>query len=139
MEVTALPATPQPAGKGKGLGIAILLCFGFLFVLATQLQLLRGQGLRNAMADWRVVSAEVLAADSDELWDTVHVKIVGAARDLDVPAELPAGEVQKRLQRVEVGEYDEAWSFVRRRGKHSAKGVPALEGHGPSCGADLPL
>lgn len=105
----------------------------------TQLQLLREQGLRNAMADWRVVSAEILAADADELWDTVHVKIVGSARDLDLPLELPAAEAEKRLQRVAVAEYDEAWSFVRRRGKSSKKGVPALEGRCPSCGAELPL
>ena len=45
----------------------------------TQLELLRAQGLRNAMADWRVVSVELLSADTDELWDTVEVKVVGAA------------------------------------------------------------
>jgi len=105
----------------------------------TQLELLRDQGLRNVMADWRVVSAEILAADSDELWDTVHVKIVGAARDLDLPIDLPAAEADKRIKRVAAKEYDEAWSFVRRRGKSSKKGVPALEGRCPSCGAELPL
>jgi predicted lipid-binding transport protein (Tim44 family) len=105
----------------------------------TQLQLLRSQGLRNAMADFCVVSAEILAADCDDLWDTLHVKIVGAARDLDLPAALSPDEAEKRLRRAELREYDEAWSFVRRRGKSSRKGVPALEGRCPSCGADLPL
>jgi hypothetical protein len=105
----------------------------------TQLELLRSQGLHNAMADWRVISAEILAADSDDLWDTVHVKIVGAARDLDLPLSLSAGEAEKRMQKAKLCEYDEAWSFLRRRGKNSIKGVPALEGHCPSCGADLPV
>ena len=105
----------------------------------TQLALLRAEGLRNVMADWRVVSAELLSADADALWDTVHVKIVGAARDADVPVALPDKQVQKRVQAAPLAEYDEAWSFVRRRGKGSIKGVPALEGRCPSCGADLPL
>ena len=112
-----------------------LISDGVFVRFTTQLHLLRSQGLRNAMADWRVVSAEILAADCDDLWDTVHVKIVGAARDQDLPLELPPGEADKRLQRVKLAEYDEAWSFVRRRGKNSLKGAPALEGRCPSCGA----
>ena len=116
-----------------------LISDGVFVRFTTQLQLLRSQGLRNAMADWRVVSAEILAADCDDLWDTVHVKIVGAARDQDIPLELPPGEADKRLQRVKLAEYDEAWSFVRRRGRNSLKGAPALEGRCPSCGAELPL
>lgn len=105
----------------------------------TQLALLKADGLRNAMADWRVVSADILAAESDDNWDTVHVKIVGAARDLDLPLSLSAAEAQKRLRGAELGEYHEVWSFVRRRGKKSKSGVPALEGRCPSCGADMPL
>ena len=37
---------------------------------STQLELLRAQGLRNMMADWRVVSADLLAAVADQQWDT---------------------------------------------------------------------
>lgn len=119
--------------------VRALISDGVFVRFTTQLHLLRRQGLRNAMADWRVVSAEILAADCDDLWDTVHVKIVGAARDLDLPLELPPAEADKRLQRAALGEYDEAWSFVRRRGKRSHKGAPALAGQCPSCGAALPL
>ena len=105
----------------------------------TQLELLKADGLRNMMVDWRVVAAELLGADADALWDTVHVKIVGEARDADVPLTLPAEAAAKRARSAELGQYQEVWSFVRRRGKRSKQGVPALEGHCPSCGADLPL
>ncbi len=105
----------------------------------TQLDLLKADGLRNAMADWRIVSAEILAAEADSLWDTVHVKIACAGRDQDLPLNLPLEEAQKRLRKAPLGEYQEVWSFVRRRGKHSKKGVPALEGRCPNCGADMPL
>ena len=106
---------------------------------STQLELLRAQGLRNMMADWRVVSADLLAAVADQQWDTVHVKIVGEARDRDVAVTLSPSEALAQTKKAELSQYHEVWSFVRRRGKHSKKGIPALEGKCPSCGADLPL
>ncbi len=105
----------------------------------TQLELLKADGLRNVMVDWRVVSADLLGANADALWDTVHVKVVGAARDADVPLGLSDANAQKKAGAVELAQYHEVWSFVRRRGKRSKQGVPALEGKCPSCGADLPL
>ncbi|HMY60014.1 MAG TPA: hypothetical protein PK472_17250, partial [Pseudomonadota bacterium] len=72
-------------------------------------------------------------------WDTVHVKIVGEARDRDVSVSLSPSEALSQTKKAELGQYHEVWSFVRRRGKHSKKGIPALEGKCPSCGADLPL
>ena len=106
---------------------------------STQLELLRSQGLRNMMADWRVVSADILAAVADAQWDTVHIKIVGEARDRDVGINLSQSDALSQTKKAELSQYHEVWSFVRRRGKHSKKGIPALEGKCPSCGADLPL
>lgn len=106
---------------------------------STQLALLKADGLRNVMANWRVVSADILAAESDPQWDTVHVKVVGAARDLDVSVNLTEETIKKKMSGAQLNEYEEVWSFVRRRGKHSKKGVPALEGRCPSCGAEMPL
>jgi len=106
---------------------------------STQLELLRSQGLRNMMADWRVVSADIMAAVADSQWDTVHIKIVGEARDRDVPVGLGPHEALAQAKKADLSQYHEVWSFIRRRGKHSKKGIPALEGKCPSCGADLPL
>jgi hypothetical protein len=105
----------------------------------TQLQLLKTQGLRNAMADWSVVGTEVLAAESDAKWDTVHVKMVGQARDADVPANLNAQQAAEKASHAPLVQYEEVWSFLRRRGSKSKNGVPALEGRCPNCGADLPV
>lgn len=106
---------------------------------STQLELLKAQGLKNMMADWRVVSADIMAAVADSMWDTVHVKIVGEARDRDVPVALSSAEALAQTKKADLSQYHEVWSFVRRRGKHSKKGIPSLEGKCPSCGADLPL
>jgi hypothetical protein len=105
----------------------------------TQLALLKAQGLKNAMADWSPTSVEVVAAESDPLWDTVHVKVAAQARDADVPVSLPEAEAQKKAKGSSLQPYEEVWSFVRRRGKKSKAGLPALEGKCPGCGADLPL
>ena len=105
----------------------------------TQLQLLKAQGLRNAMADWSVVGCDVLAAESDAKWDTVHVKMIGQARDADVPANLNAQQAAEKASRAPLVRYEEVWSFLRRRGSKSKNGVPTLEGRCPNCGADLPV
>jgi len=105
----------------------------------TQLQLLKAQGLRNAMADWSVVGCEVLAAESDAKWDTVHVKMVGQARDADVPANLSAQQAMEKAKHAPLVRYEEVWSFLRKRGSKSKDGVPTLEGRCPNCGADMPV
>lgn len=105
----------------------------------TQLGMLKAEGLRNAMADWSVVGCTVLAAESDSKWDTVHVKMVGQARDADVPANLNAQQATEKARHAPLSQYEEVWSFLRRRGSKSKNGVPALEGKCPNCGADLPL
>jgi hypothetical protein len=104
-----------------------------------QLTLLKSQGLRNAMADWSVVSCELLAAEADAKWDSVHVKMVGQARDKDVPATLNALEAAAEAKRAPLVRYEEVWSFLRKRGSKSKNGQPVLEGRCPSCGADLPV
>jgi hypothetical protein len=104
----------------------------------TQLGLLKADGLRNVMSDFRVVSADILAAEADELWDTIHVRIVGEARDTNVQLGTPEDKVARTLRSQKKAQYHEVWSFIRRRGKKSKKGVPALEGQCPSCGAPLP-
>ncbi len=105
----------------------------------TQLALLAADGLHNVMADWKVLSADLLAAEGDDLWDTVHVKVAGAARDADVPLSLSPEQAQHKAASAPLSEYQEVWSFIRRRGKHTKEGIPALSGQCPSCGADLPV
>jgi hypothetical protein len=105
----------------------------------TQLALLKAQNLRNVMADWRPTSAELVAAEGDALWDTIHVKVAAEARDADVAANLSPADADKKARGAALQPYEEVWSFVRRRGKKSKAGQPALEGKCPGCGADLPI
>lgn len=135
----AVLKTVNEAWLAGDMGPARCLISDGIFVrFSTQLALLKADGLRNAMADWRIISVELLAAEADPQWDTLHAKIVCAARDLDLPLNLSADAARKKLGAAPLAEYQEVWSFVRRRGKHSKKGVPALLGRCPSCGADMP-
>jgi len=106
---------------------------------STQLRLLAADKLRNAMADFSLLSVELASAESDPQWDTVHVKIVAQARDQDLPLSLSKEEGERLLRAAPLSQYQEIWSFVRRRGQHSKQGIPALQGRCPSCGAELPL
>ncbi len=116
-----------------------LISDGVFVRFQTQLKLLKAQGIRNVMADWRVISAELVGAESDSLWDTLHLRLSAEARDTDVPTTADAEHVTHAVERAERAQYTEIWSFLRRRGLKSKAGVPALEGKCPSCGADLPL
>ncbi len=105
----------------------------------TYLELNKLAGVRNVMADWRVVETKIEDAETDARWDTIHVKIVGEARDIDVKASLSEAEAMAQAKSAEQSRYEEVWSFVRRRGKHAKDGKSALNGDCPSCGAELPI
>ncbi|HUS65264.1 MAG TPA: TIM44-like domain-containing protein [Kofleriaceae bacterium] len=116
-----------------------LISDGVFVRFQTQLALLKRADVRNVMADWQAVSAEVVAAESDALWDTLHVKMVGRARDTEVAASASATEASAAARAAELEDYEEVWSFVRRRGQTSHATLPALEGKCPGCGATVVL
>jgi hypothetical protein len=105
---------------------------------SAQLHMMRHQGKRNAMADARALSATIVSAEASAQWDTVHVKMVAEARDVDCSAKLSTQEAIALAKKAPVHPYQEVWSFLRRRGAKSKAGVPALEGACANCGAPLP-
>jgi hypothetical protein len=114
-----------------------LLSDGSYVRFQTRLDLLRADGVRNVVADFRLESAELLAAEADRLWDTVHVKVVAATRAADVSLSVEERQARRAAKAAPVVERPEVWSFARRRGVRTRGGAPALEGRCPSCGAQL--
>src|SRR5262249_4358641 len=82
----------------------------------TYLALLASRGLRDVMGSWTPLSAELVALDSDDRWDTLHVQIKAEARDADVPIASTPEQVESALADAPFEPYTEIWSFVRRRG-----------------------
>src|SRR5579883_339257 len=104
----------------------------------SRIELLRGEGLRHVVLADSVDELELLAAESDRSWDSVHVKVVGERRAADVPLSLEPRAARRAARTAEPVEVQEVWSFVRRRGLRSRGGAPALDGQCPSCGGAIP-
>ena len=125
--------------KGNMGPVRRLISDGVYVRFRTYLELNKLNGVRNVMVDWRVVDAQIIDAETDPLWDTLHVKVVGEARDRDVSASLSDAEAQSQASHTDKSQYEEVWSFVRRRGHKSKDGKSALQGDCPNCGAELPI
>lgn len=104
---------------------------------SAQLALNAAAGKKNAMAGWRFLGGEIAAAESDPLWDSVHVRVAAEARDADVPLALEGEKLAAAVRAAPLARYEEVWSLIRRRGRTSG-GAGALEGKCPSCGAAAP-
>jgi hypothetical protein len=136
--VKAAEAKVQEAWRrGEMKPVRSLLSDGLMRRLDTQLSLMRRFGTRNITADHHVFSARIHAADYDDHFDTLHVAIEAAIRDLDVPASLSFDEALARAEKAPQQRYTEIWSFLRRPGARSSDALEALSGKCPSCGASL--
>ena len=100
------------------------------------LDLNRSLGVRNVMSEASIVGLNIAHVESDDLFDTIHVRLVGEARDMDVPLDRLA-EKDALLKRQPRSRYVEYWSLIRRRGARTKPGQEALEGMCPNCGAPL--
>jgi tellurite resistance protein len=100
-----------------------------------QLDLMRGQGVRNVTADMAVLDLQAVGLERTSAFDTLHVRIRAQARDLDVPVSLSTGEAMERARRAPLEPFIEVWSFVRRPGTRSRKDGLLPPGKCPNCGA----
>lgn len=100
------------------------------------LDLNRNLGVRNVMSAASILGVNIAHVESDDLFDTIHVRLVGEARDMDLPLDqLPQQDAH--LMRQPKNRYVEYWSLIRRRGARTVPGHEALEGTCPNCGAPL--
>jgi hypothetical protein len=104
---------------------------------AAQLAIMKGQGVRNALAEHAVTSASIFAAETGSHFDALHVVFEAKAKDAEVPATLSYEEAMAKAGRASVTTWTEVWSFLRRPGAKTAEGEDAF-GKCPACGAPLP-
>ncbi|MDD2599675.1 MAG: TIM44-like domain-containing protein [Kiritimatiellae bacterium] len=98
-----------------------------------QIEIQRGSGIRNQMSAVRVLSASLIDAESDSLFDTLHLAITAEAVDQTI-----ALESGRRLQGGTAAEsFTEIWSFLRRPGAQTLARPGLLEGWCPNCGTQL--
>jgi len=111
---------------------------GVLRRFTVQLALNRFFGRRNVTTDVKVREALIVAVETDDEFDTVHLRLCASARDCDVPVDLADGEAFGCAARAPATSFVETWSFVRRLNPETRAGRLA-EGKCPSCGAPVPL
>jgi len=101
-----------------------------------QIQEQRDLGYRNRMENVVVHQTLVAQVESDELFDTISVRIRASA--LDYRERIPEGNRIGGTTRTE--EFVEYWTFLRRRGVKTEPEKPGLiEGNCPNCGTDIEL
>ncbi len=136
---TKLDAAVQDAWcRGRMDPVRTMLSDGLVRRFEAQLSIMRHQGVRNAMADHRVLDARIHAVEHDESFDTLHVAFQAQSRDVEVDARLGFDEAAALAAKAKVETYTEIWSFLRRPGARTLAAGGAMEGQCPSCGAPLP-
>lgn len=103
--------------------------------LKTQLQLLDALGVRDALADPRVLDAQIIRLEQGEAFDTVHVRVTAQVRDGEAPASASDNEARAIARRQAAEQFNEVWSFVRRPDTQTKSGQDVSQGVCPSCGA----
>lgn len=96
----------------------------------------REEGWRQGMQSLRVGAIALQHVESGRLFDTITVRIpfecdIHRLR-LDSGARIANSELPRR-------EFEECWSFVRRRGAHTKTSAGLIEGQCPNCGAPLEM
>jgi predicted lipid-binding transport protein (Tim44 family) len=93
-------------------------------------------GYHDQMSDIQIHSLLLAALETDNLFDTLTLRIDASA--VDYRASLANGQ---RIQGDNAPEpFVEYWSFLRRRGARTDRAKPGLiEGHCPNCGAPIEM
>jgi tellurite resistance protein len=113
-----------------------LMSDGLMRRFVTKLQLDAAQGRREVEAELLLVSAAVVAAESDAAYDTLHVDFDVLSRPLLTDQRVSADEAILRAARSAKTPVDEVWTFVRRLDPGTCQGRLS-EGKCPACGAPV--
>jgi hypothetical protein len=100
-----------------------------------QLELMRAQGIRDAIADLEVLDLQLVGLDQSEWFDTLHVRVKARMRDTDVASDLSDDAARAAARRIPLNSFIEVWSFVRKPGAKTRIGADLYQGKCPNCGA----
>ncbi|WNG36958.1 hypothetical protein F0U61_27205 [Archangium violaceum] len=100
-----------------------------------QLQLMKDQGVRDAITDIQVLDVQIIGLDQSQWFDTLHMRVRAQMRDTDVAASASDAEAIAAAKRVPMEAFTEVWSFVRKPGVQTRIGEDLFQGKCPHCGA----
>ncbi len=103
--------------------------------LTVQLKILELQGVRDAIAEGKVLDLQIIGLEQTEFFDTVHVRVKAQLRDEDVPSSSTDEQARAAAMKKAPEQFIEVWSFVRKPGVQTKAGADAFQGACPNCGA----
>ena len=103
--------------------------------LNVQLQIMRSQGVRDAIADVKLLGVQLIGLQQSEWYDSIHVRVRGEMRDSEVPASHSDEQAVAAARGARSESFTEVWTFVRKPGAQTRIGQDLFQGKCPSCGA----
>lgn len=103
--------------------------------LAVQLKILDVQGVRDAIAEPKVLDLQIIGLEQTDYFDTVHVRVKAQLRDDDAPKTATDEQARALAMKKAPEPFTEVWSFVRKPGVKTKVGEDAFQGKCPNCGA----
>ena len=100
-----------------------------------QLQLMSSQGVRDAIADVRLLGVQLIGLQQSPWFDSIHVRVRAEMRDTDVPASASDAQAIAAAKKVSPEAFTEVWTFVRKPGAQTRIGQDLYQGKCPNCGA----
>lgn len=102
--------------------------------LNSQLDLMKRQGVRDAISDVKVEDLTLIGVGHSEAFDTVHVRVRAQMRDTDVPESFTDEQARAAATRAKPESFTEVWTFVRKPGVQTKVGQDVSQGKCPNCG-----
>ncbi|GBF51469.1 hypothetical protein LPTSP4_30070 [Leptospira ryugenii] len=96
-------------------------------------------GSKNHMENFSVKDQSIVLHTSFHGYQTIHVKMKCAAKDITLPTDTPESQIKERLRSSQLGTYEEIYSFSRRIDAQTVKGQNLFHNVCPSCGANTEL
>ncbi|WP_043713350.1 TIM44-like domain-containing protein [Corallococcus macrosporus] len=100
-----------------------------------QLELMRAQGVRDAITDFEVLDLELIGLEQTQWFDSIHVRVHARMRDTDVPAAFSDAQATEAARKAPSEAFTEVWTFVRKPGAQTRIGADLFQGKCPNCGA----
>jgi predicted lipid-binding transport protein (Tim44 family) len=100
-----------------------------------QLQLMSSQGVRDAIADVRLLGVQLIGVQQSPWFDSIHVRVRAEMRDTDVPVSASDAQALAAARKVAPEAFTEVWTFVRKPGAQTRIGQDLYQGKCPNCGA----
>lgn len=115
---------------------AHLMSDGVLRRFLVELELNAQRGVRNVLLPAGFFAGSLIAVETDEAYDTLHVSFGGQFQEREVPAGTADEEAVATARASLPRAFEEVWSFVRRR-EHGQAAGQLTAGKCPSCGAPI--